>query len=182
MNKRLKKFHHFLQLLFKAGRQDHLICKPFFTMRRCVWTRCELNQTCKTRRKTDIWANQYRCDLRSKWNMYFMDTTYGCVFGTPLGATFSSSSAPKIFLLPPSGSGLAFPNSFTNFGAEMASRRRVEERWILALRYCWTAAPRLNKVKVYLMVCNSFFPGHHVPAAMIEPSPGLTIWTRVSSI
>ena len=45
-----------------------------------------------------------------------------------MGATFSSSSRPKIFRRPPLGSGEGSPNKPTNVGDEMILRSRVEDR------------------------------------------------------
>ena len=59
--------------------------------------------------------------------------THLCVLSTPFGATLSSSSAPKMFCLPPFGCGCAGPNSASKSGLEIISRNRRDERWRLLL-------------------------------------------------
>lgn len=98
--------------------------------------------------------------------------THGWSFGTPFGATLSSSSAPKILDRFPF-SHFAIPKSDSNVESVIMLLNCEGSRCILCLSQGWASRDR-EWVHSNLIVSNSFLPGHQVPAATILPPPGLT--------
>lgn len=104
----------------------------------------------------------------------------------PLGATFNSSSIPKMFCRSPLGWRFASPNNSTKAGAEIILRSRLGLRRMLFL---WFEAvdeqspDRENREyeagmvlrrETNLIIAISFFPGCQLPAAMRLWLPDLT--------
>ena len=126
-------------------------------------------------RKSDISVDQYPYHQNHQpiIGQRKSKLTYLWSFPTPFGATFNSSSLPKIFCISPFGCGFGSPKSFTNPGEDMICLRRRESFFMLFL-WSYISKRNIRLVKAYLIVASSFRPGHHEPAAISDSFPGLT--------
>ena len=172
MNKRLHHCQNRTQDVHELRIENLCVSKPAWVLSMCLIC-ARKPSTCERRQSFCISVNQCHCHARSQDQGKISGVlTNGWSLLTPLGATFSSSSLPKILLRPP---GFGSPNSFAKTGPDRIDLKFDESEVIFCLKRLDQAHSKTHAIS-HLSIANSSLPGHHVPAAMKLPPPGETIF------